>query len=100
MSSPVGYVVVMTAHPGQRARLAEDLAILGERIRADEPGNVYFDLYLSPDNADDVWIIERYRDEDAVEAHRVARHMADLAPNVRRHVAETKITRLPSAIGV
>lgn len=95
MSGAIGYVVVMTAHPGRRARLVAALADLADRIRSDEPGNVYFDFYPHPDDADEVWIVERYRDEAAVEQHKIAKHMTDLAPAVREHVADMKITRLP-----
>ncbi len=65
-----------TAHPGNRAAVADLIAQFAARVR-DEPGNLTFDPYHRVDAPDTVFVYEAYRDEEAFEHHLASDHGRD-----------------------
>lgn len=59
---------------GKEQQLLDTLAPMLVNTRA-EPGNEFYDLYRSDDDGKAVYhLFERYRDEEALEAHRASDH--------------------------
>jgi quinol monooxygenase YgiN len=70
-------------HPGSEAELRSLLEWMIERTRA-EPGCERYDLYEERDGGGALHLFERYRDQDALEAHRATEHYVEY----RRRVAD------------
>lgn len=60
-------------HADKVDRLQATLDYMVERTRQ-EPGNEVYDLYRSGDSEISFHLFERYRDEQALEAHRASEH--------------------------
>jgi len=52
-------------------------------VRLNEPGNEYYDLYRSPNNDSSYIVMERYRDQAALDAHDLSPHGAAFFPKIR-----------------
>ncbi|KRE81794.1 putative quinol monooxygenase [Arthrobacter sp. Soil763] len=70
---PLALYAEFTAKPGTEDRVADMMAELTERVRA-EPGNVVFDPHTRRDNPRAYFVYEIYRDEAAFQAHITAEH--------------------------
>jgi quinol monooxygenase YgiN len=70
-------------HPGRAADLRALLTWMVERTRA-EPGCERYDLYEERDADGALHLFERYRDQEALEAHRATDHYVEY----RRQVAD------------
>ena len=67
--------------PGKRdefLKTVNDQGIYAEFLK--EPGNISYDYFYPYGNADDVFFVERWKDRDAWEAHKVAPHTMRLQP--------------------
>jgi quinol monooxygenase YgiN len=78
----ISVVAVVKAREGQEAQFEAVARRLVAAVRASEPGCLQYTLNRGEDASTFVFI-ERYRDEDAVKAHRASDHM-DGPPDVRR----------------
>ena len=70
--------------------------ILAEGIDAAcraEAGNIRYDYYLPFDGGDELLLVEKWRDGDALKAHGKMPHMARLAALKPEYVTETVIER-------
>ena len=89
MSGRPGPVIVL-AHWRMDERAVEDVlglvAELGRPTR-EEPGCLGYDVFRSVDSPGELLLIERYRDDAAIEAHRAS-------PHYRRLVVERILPRL------
>lgn len=56
-----------------------------------EPGCLFYDLAASTTDPDTVIFIERWRDREALEAHRAAPHLAAFRAASQDHVVETSL---------
>ena len=52
-------------------------------MSAQEPGNVYYDLFVTPENPQLYVIMERYRDAAAVTAHNQSDHLKTVLAELR-----------------
>ena len=57
--------------PGAKAKLIEFLKWDGEVARDTEPGTLRFDFFEDPEDEGAIYLYEAYRDEAALEAHKV-----------------------------
>jgi quinol monooxygenase YgiN len=81
MSAPAPITVVAHWHPVANA-FDEVLAIVAE-LRAKsltEPGCLGYEVYRSEQDPQALLLLERYRDEAAIEAHRQSAHYQSLVP--------------------
>ena len=80
---PVSVFASFRPHPGREADLRALLTWMVERTRA-EPGCERYDLYEERDGGGPLHLFERYRDQEALEAHRATEHYVEY----RRQVTE------------
>lgn len=83
MPDQVSVFASFRPHPGRAADVRELLVWMVERTRA-EPGCERYDLYEERDAGGNLHLFERYRDQEALEAHRATEHYAEY----RRRIAE------------
>ena len=62
--------------PGQGAELRELLSWMVENTRT-EPGCERYDLYQQPGSSETLHLFERYRDQEALDAHRAASYYVE-----------------------
>ena len=74
--SKVALLVTVEVTPDDRPKLVELLSAHADRSMTLEPGCLRFDVVVSREAADKIYIHEVYTDDDAVAAHRSSDHMA------------------------
>lgn len=82
---------------GMREKFLE--AINAERIDAAcraEDGNIMYDYYYAADDTDTLFLLEKWRDADALADHMKQPHFARLGELKQAHVDETAIERYES----
>ena len=65
----IGIIATLTVSPGKEAEFEAILAELTARVHADEPGNLFYGGFHSPDNPQHYKVLEHYRDKAAADAH-------------------------------
>ena len=68
---------------------------INEDSRA-ETGNIRYDYYLPADGGDELFLLEKWRDADALAEHGTQPHLARLKALKAEYVAETLIERYES----
>ena len=58
-----------------------------------EKGNEKYDYYLSPENENELLLIELWSSAEAVQAHGQTQHFQQLSQLKQKYVADTAITR-------
>jgi quinol monooxygenase YgiN len=56
---------------------------LKKEVQAKEAGNQYYDLYRSKTNKNKYYVMERYKDEQALDAHKNSAHGMIFFPQIR-----------------
>lgn len=77
------FVVKFRVKPGQNAAFEQAFREMQNGVRAKEPGNVYYDLFVTADDPQTYVIVERYRDASAVAAHGKTEHAGKLLAALR-----------------
>ena len=89
-------VLNVTYHckPGLRDAFIDRIAAegIGAAVRA-EDGNFKYDYYLPAAGGDDLLLLEKWRDAEALAAHAAQPHMARLRGFKDEYVADTVIER-------
>jgi quinol monooxygenase YgiN len=68
--APTAFVVTFKIKPGKNEAFESAFREMQASVRANEPGNLYYDLYRpSPDEPQTYVVVEHYRDAAAVQAH-------------------------------
>ena len=70
----IGLIATIKVQPGKGAEFEAAFGELQAAVRANEPGNLQYDLFRSKTEADTYVVYEQYADEAALEAHRGAPH--------------------------
>ena len=68
---------------------------IGEACRAEE-GNIKYDYYYPADDSDDLLLVEKWRDAEALKAHGKTEHLARLGAFKPEYVDDTVIERYES----
>lgn len=76
-----GGFVRLVPKAGAEAELLERALDVAEDVRT-EPGNLLTLVLQDPDRPGEVFMLELFEDEAAVEAHRVAKHTVEKGPKV------------------
>jgi len=86
--------VTYKCHPGKRSEFLS--TIKNENIdvasRA-EAGNVKYDYYVSAEDADEILLLEKWKDAEAIDKHRETAHFKRLGELKADYVADTVIER-------
>lgn len=75
-------IATLTVQPGKQAEFEAIFAELAAAVRADEPGNVFYQLCRSREDDGTYKVLEHYRDQAAVEAHRASAHFRAAGPRL------------------
>ena len=90
--------VTYRCRPGMREEFLE--AILREGVdeaSRNEAGNLKYDYYLPFDGGDDLLLVEKWRDADALRLHAETPHYAKLKGLKPAYVTETVVERFETA---
>src|SRR5262245_65456993 len=78
-----GLFVKFHVKPGQNAAFEAAFRKMQQSMREHEPGNVYYDLFVTVENPQLYVIMERYRDAAAVTAHNQSAHLQTVLAELR-----------------
>ena len=86
--------VTYQCKPGKRDEFLEKILAEGiDTASRAEAGNFRYVFYLPADGSDELLLVEKWRDGDALKAHGKMPHMARLAALKPEYVTETVIER-------
>ena len=71
---PIGVLAHLTVKPEHAAAFERAFDEYQRKVRALEPGNLFFHLHRARDGAGSYTVMEQYRDEAALAAHRDSEH--------------------------
>jgi quinol monooxygenase YgiN len=81
--APTGLFVKFHVKPGKNTAFEAAFRKMQQSMREHEPGNVYYDLFVTPENPQLYVIMERYRDAAAVTAHNQSEHLKTVLAELR-----------------
>ncbi len=90
----IGIVATLKVKEGEDAAFTAIFKELAAAVRANEPGNFYYDLYKSKTEPHTFVVLERYKDADALTAHRKSPHMASAGPRLGAVLAGAPVVTL------
>ncbi len=70
----IGVIATLTVADGKNAEFEAAFTALADAVRADEPGNIFYSLFQTSDDARQYKVLECYSDEAALAAHRDTPH--------------------------
>ena len=82
-TAPTGLFVKFHVKPGRNAAFEAAFRKMQKSMQAHEPGNVYYDLFVTVQNPQLYVIMERYRDAAAVTAHNQSEHLKTVLAELR-----------------
>jgi len=94
----IGIIATLTVQPGKQAEFEAVFAELAARVRADEPGNIFYQLCRSRESDETYKVLEQYRDQAAVDAHRNSAHYRSAGPLLGAVLAGAPVVELLDAI--
>ncbi len=74
----IALIAVLKVQEGKGSEFEAVFLELAAKVRANEPGNVFYQLTKSRTEADTYKVLELYKDQDAVAAHGGSDHFKDL----------------------
>ena len=83
-----------TGNNGSARRFAEEMTASGvvDRVRAEE-GNLRYEYYFPMDDPETVLLIDRWRDQAAIDAHHKSPMMAEIAALREKHGLRMRVER-------
>jgi quinol monooxygenase YgiN len=78
----IGIIATLRANPGNRDQLEAVLLEISARVRADEPGNLLYEVMRARNEKDVSIVIETYESDEAFKLHMSSPHMADARPRL------------------
>ena len=82
-AAPTGLFVKFPVKPGKNAAFEAAFRRMQKSMQEHEPGNVYYDLFVTVENPQLYVIMERYRDAAAVTAHGQSEHLKTVLAELR-----------------
>lgn len=91
---PIELIAKWKINESETDRILKMLPELAEKSR-NEDGNVSYAIYRSESDPNEFILHEKYRDEDAVEAHKNSEHyQAIVVREIIPHLAHREVTRV------
>ena len=78
----IGIVATLKVHDGRDKEFEGAFLALAAKVRANEPGNIFFTLTKSRAEPNTYKVLELYRDQAALDAHGQADHFRELGPKM------------------
>ncbi|MDB5673492.1 MAG: antibiotic biosynthesis monooxygenase [Sphingomonas bacterium] len=94
----IGVIATLTVQPGKQAEFEAIFARLAAQVRADEPGNIFYQLCRSRESDQTYKVLEHYRDQAALDAHRASAHFRAAGPRLAGVLAGAPVAELLDAI--
>ncbi len=95
----IGIVATLKVQDGKGAELEAVFKELAALVRANEPGNIFYQLTKSRADANTYKVLELYKDQDAVAAHSGSAHFKELSPKMGPCLAGRPDVELLDAVG-
>lgn len=76
----IGVIATLRVQDGKGAELERAFGELSKQVRANEPGNIAYQLCRSRTEPNTYKVLELYRDEDALKAHGASEHFKAAGP--------------------
>ncbi|MBS3961098.1 MAG: antibiotic biosynthesis monooxygenase [Sandarakinorhabdus sp.] len=95
----IAVVATIRVKPGHREDFEAAFTALAKQVRANEPGNLLYQLTRSRTEADTYRVLEIYIDEAALAAHRDMPHFREAGPALGATMAGRPEVELLDAIG-
>ena len=80
---PTGLFVKFHVKPGSNAAFERAFRKMQQSMHEHEPGNLYYDLFVTVENPQLYVIMERYRDPAAVTVHNQSEHLKTVLAELR-----------------
>jgi len=80
--SAVGVIATITVAEGKNADFEAAFSELVRAVNANEPGNEFYAIHKSKDNPLIYKVLERYVDQEALDAHRKSDHFIAAGPKI------------------
>jgi quinol monooxygenase YgiN len=87
VATPTGLFVKFRVKPGKNAQFEAAFRQMQQSMREKEPGNLYYDLFVTPEDPQLYVIMERYRDAAAVAEHNQTDHIKKVLAELRELMA-------------
>ncbi len=78
----IGIIATLTIQPGKESEFEAVFTDLAAKVRANEPGNVLYQLTRSREQANVYKVLELYTDQDALTAHGKTDHYRAAGPKL------------------
>ncbi|HWA62014.1 MAG TPA: putative quinol monooxygenase [Caulobacteraceae bacterium] len=78
----IGIVATLKVKDGEGAGLEAVFRELAAKVRANEPGNICYQLTKSRTDPNTYKVLELYKDQDAVAAHGQSAHFREMSPKM------------------
>jgi quinol monooxygenase YgiN len=78
----IGVIATLKCKEGENAALEAAFASLAAQVRANEPGNIAYQLCKSRTEPDTYKVLELYADTDALKAHGASEHFKAAGPSL------------------
>ena len=78
----IGIVAKLTIKDGSQKDFEAVMTELAKNVRANEPGNVIYDLMLKSGSTTEYYVMEQYKDEAAAAAHSASEHFRAAGPKL------------------
>ena len=90
--------VTFRCRPGMRDEFLEKIRAEGiQTASRAEAGNLQYDYFIPVDQNDDLFLVEKYRDEEAVAAHVRQAHVTRLVELKEQYVTDLILEKYESA---
>lgn len=94
----IGVIATLTLQPGKQAEFEAVFANLAAQVRADEPGNIFYVLCRSRESDLTYKVLEQYRDQAALDAHRASPHYRAAGPLLAGILAGAPVVEIFDAV--
>ena len=95
----IGIVATIKVQAGKGPDFETVFLELAGKVRANEPGNLFYQLTKSRAEADTYKVLELYRDQDSLAAHGQSEHFKEVGRRMGAFMAGRPAVELLDAIG-
>ncbi|TPE65059.1 antibiotic biosynthesis monooxygenase [Sandaracinobacter neustonicus] len=95
----IAVIATIRVKPGTAAEFEATFTALAQAVRANEPGNLVYQLTRSRTEADTYKVLEVYADEAAIAAHRDSAHFRGAGPALGAVLAGAPELELLDTVG-
>lgn len=95
----IGVVAILTVAAGKTAEFEAIFAELAAKVRANEPGNLFYQLTRSRTDANTYKVLELYKDQESLTAHGATDYFRELGRKLGPCMADRPDVEYLDAVG-